>query len=146
MSWWTDTRDAVESAASVVTPFDFRGESARKKKTGFTGAANKARNYEEALFNKITGRTPEADKRNQARQVQEQVDAYKKLTAITEKEIETKRVEKADEKRKVNEKQIRQLRNRYRPSGGLLNYAGGGQPSSNQLSSNQGALTQNLGE
>jgi hypothetical protein len=145
MSWWTNTRDAIESAASAVTPFDFRGESARKQKTGFTGAANRVRNYEEGLFNKVTGRVPEAEKRDQARLIKDQVDSYKRMTDITQKELDVKQAEKSEQKRLINEKQIRQLRNRYRPSGGLLN-SGQSQSSSSQLTSSQGGLPTTLGE
>jgi hypothetical protein len=44
-----------------------------------------------------------------------------KQSYLTEKEIRQKQQEVAAEKRRVDEKQIRSLRNRYRPSGGFLN-------------------------
>lgn len=120
MSLWTAIRDTVESAVSTITPFDVRGESARKQTGGIGGAANSVRNYEEGAFNKVTGRSSEDDKRNQQYMLNDQIKAYKDQTDLAEKELASKQAEKAVVKRQVNEKQIRALRNSYRPAGGFL--------------------------
>ncbi len=60
----------------------------------------------------------------------EAVAAYKRMTALSEDEIRTKQAEKKEEKRRINEKQIRALRGKYRSGGGLLNYQS---PASGQL-------------
>ena len=46
---------------------------------------------------------------------------YKDQTELAAKQLEETRAQKDVEKRRINEKQIRSLRNNYRPSGGLLN-------------------------
>ena len=51
----------------------------------------------------------------------DQIKAYKEQTAIAREEIERKRGEMNSEKRRVEEKQIRSLRHRYRPAGFLDN-------------------------
>lgn len=79
------------------------------------------------FINRITGRQSADEKRNQAKLVRDQMDAYKKQTAIAEEEIRRKQSEQEAEKRKIDEKQIRGLRNRYRPAGGILNQRRGGE-------------------
>lgn len=138
MSFWTSLRDSAESLFSTATPLDVRGESARKQTSGVTGAANAIRNAEEAGVNKITGRTSSADKREQASLINDQIDAYRQATELTQKQIDQVQNEKAVAKRQVNEKQIRALRNNYRPAGGFLNNQG-------STLGNQGDLPNSLG-
>jgi hypothetical protein len=77
------------------------------------------------VINKVTGNKPEREKRSEARAIGEQIQAYKDQTALAAKEVETARAEKDVQKRKINEKQIRSLRNNFRPSGGFLNNQAG---------------------
>ena len=77
------------------------------------------------LVNKITGRPSQDDLRNQRYQINDQIKAYKDQTALTQQEINTARSEQDVEKRKINEKQIRSLRNNFRPAGGFLNNQSG---------------------
>lgn len=125
MSLWTSLRDTAESAAStILSPIDFRGESARKQSGGVTGFLNRARSAEESGFNAVTGRTSSSDKRIQTQQINDQIQAYKDQTAITQKQIDSVKAEKDAEKRKINEKQIRSLRSSNRSSSGFLNSSG----------------------
>ena len=82
------------------------------------------RNIEDAtggLANRVLGRSSAAEKREQANMANEQIKAYKDQTELAAKQLEETRAQKDVEKRRINEKQIRSLRNNYRPSGGLLN-------------------------
>lgn len=81
------------------------------------------------FLHNITGIPTADEKRNIQRQVADQIKAYKDQTAITEQQINETRAEKAVEKRRINEKQIRSLRNNYRPAGGFLNNQGQAQSS-----------------
>lgn len=71
------------------------------------------------IFNKMTGNPSAADKRAQAAMVNAQLQAYRDATELTQNEINRKRGEEAVEKRRIEEKQIRGLRNSYRPAGFL---------------------------
>jgi hypothetical protein len=105
MSWWTDVRDTAEVVGTGGTAL-FVNKSARNKVEGG--------------INAVLNRPSAADKRAQAGQVNAQIQAYKDQTALSQKAIDDARTEKDVVKRQVNEKQIRQLRNNYRPSGGFL--------------------------
>lgn len=106
MSWWTNFRDAAEG---VMTG-------------GIAGAFNQSlANKEGAAFNKITGRASDDEKRNQQYAINDQIKAYKEATDLTNQALATKQSEMDVEKRRVNEKQIRALRNNFRSSGGFLN-------------------------
>lgn len=83
------------------------------------------------VFHKITGTPTSKEKRDQASQIKEQVDAYKKQTEIAAQELAAIKDQKDTEKRKINEKQIRSLRSNYRPSGGFLNNQGLSAPNNN---------------
>jgi hypothetical protein len=69
-----------------------------------------------------------------------QVNEYRKLTNLTNDELARVKEEKDIEKRRINEKQIRQLRNNYRRPRGFLN----NQPSGNTLG-NSNNITSKLG-
>lgn len=73
------------------------------------------------LWNRITGHQSQAEKRAQAKLISDQIAAYKKQTEVTQQEIASRQAEREVEKRKVDEKQIRSLRHRYRPASGFLN-------------------------
>lgn len=136
MSWWTKLRDATESVLSTATPFDVRSDSARRQRSGVTGAANKVRNYEEGAFNAITGRQSAADRREQDRLVNDQIKAYQDQTALARQQLDEARAATAAEKRRVEEKQIRALRRNYRSASvGLL---GVGSPASQDMTSKLG--------
>ena len=75
------------------------------------------------IYHGVTGTPTSDEKRNQAKLVRDQMEAYRKQTEITQEEIRRKQAESEAEKRKIDEKQIRGLRSRYRPSGGLMNQA-----------------------
>lgn len=72
------------------------------------------------LYNARESRHQEADLRYQ---VNDQMKAYKDAAEITRQEIERKRGEEKAEKRRIEEKQIRALRGRFRSQGIM-----GGQP------------------
>lgn len=55
------------------------------------------------------------------RDMKAQMDEYRKARELTEKQINMARDEKAANKRRIEEKQIRGLRNNYRAPGGFLN-------------------------
>lgn len=140
MGLWTDIRDAGESILSTGSGVDLRSDSARKKHSGITGAANSVRSAEEGALGKLTGRESAADKRSQAQMVGDQIQAYKDQTALSNKALQETQSEKDVVKRQIDEKQIRALRGTYRPAGGFLN---------NQSSSglgNQGSLSNKLGQ
>jgi hypothetical protein len=96
-------------------------ENNRKSDDRFLGGFRDSLSH---LWHGITGTPTSAEKRDQKSMIKEQIDAYKKQTEIAEKQIAETRAEKDIQKRKVNEKQIRSLRNNYRPSGGFLNNQG----------------------
>jgi hypothetical protein len=73
------------------------------------------------LYHKATGTPTADDMRNQQYAINDQIKAYKDQTALTQKEIDTARSQQDVEKRRINEKQIRALRNDFRPVGGFLN-------------------------
>ena len=93
----------------------------------------------EGGINAITGRSSAAEKRAQAQQIQDQIDAYKNQTEITQKEIADKQQQEAVEKRRINEKQIRSLRGNYRAAGFLNNGADTSQNLNNTLPNKLGA-------
>ncbi len=104
MSWWTKARDAIES------PF--------KKVEDISGG----------LFNKITGRPSAAQTRAQQQQITDQVKAYQDQTALEKQQLDDARASQDVEKRRIQEKQIRNMRRSYsapRAGSGLL---GQGQP------------------
>jgi hypothetical protein len=76
------------------------------------------------VYHGLTG-TPNADeKRNQQYAVNDQIAAYKKASEVSEQAINEAKNQQDVVKRQINEKQIRSLRNNYRPAGGLLNNSG----------------------
>ena len=84
MSWWTNIRDAGEAV--------FTG--------GIAGAFNKnIGNAEGALFNKLTGRPSQDEKRNQQYAINDQVKAYKDATELSRQETERVRGEQTVEKK-----------------------------------------------
>lgn len=69
-------------------------------------------------YHAVTG-TPTADeKRNAARAVSEQVDAYKKQTELSQEMIAEKKDQEQVEKRRLDDKFVSSIRNRR--SGGFL--------------------------
>ncbi len=106
MSWWTNIRDWTEVAA--VGPLAH-------------GAWDRVGDQIGGAVNAITGRPSQDDIRNQKYAINDQIKAYKDQTALTQQEINTARNEQDVQKRKINEKQIRSLRNNFRPAGGFLN-------------------------
>lgn len=108
MSFWTSIRDIVESPATLAT--------------GIVGGILSNKNDE--------------DIKNQNRQVNAQIKAYKDQTALTRQQLDQTRNEQAVERRRVQEKQIRALRSNYRPAGGLL---GVGQPATGDMNTQLGS-------
>lgn len=94
------------------------------------------------VFHKITGTPTSKEKRDTQRGIDEQIKAYKDQTEIAAKELASVKEQQNVEKRKINEKQIRSLRNNYRPAGGFLNNQGLSAPNN---SADQGGLTNKLG-
>lgn len=68
----------------------------------------------------VKGEGPE-ERHERNEQVKSQMEAYKEQTQLTRDEINRKRGEEKAEKRRVEEKQIRNLRRNY-STRGLLNY------------------------
>lgn len=118
MGVWTDFRDAAE--AIVTAPIGGIGESdsARNKTTGVTGAINRTESAIGGGINRVLGRPSAEDRRNQQYAINDQIKAYKKQTALTEKQIADAQAEKNVARRQIQEKQIRALRSNYRPTAG----------------------------
>ncbi len=74
-----------------------------------------------SVYHKITGTMNEDEKRNQQYAINDQIKAYKEATELSRQEISKVQDEQNVQKRMINEKQIRSLRNSYRPAGGFLN-------------------------
>lgn len=121
MSWWTDTRDAVEG---IVTG-------------GIAGLWNKrVSDFERKAFNKITGRPSADEKRNQQYAMNDQIKAYQDQTALAKQQLDEARNATTAEKRRVEEKQIRSLRRNYRTqSVGML---GVGSPDTSDMNQKLG--------
>jgi len=134
MSFWTKARDAFESGISAIEPIDIRSESARKQKTGYTGFNNKVRDTATDILHTATGIPTAADKRDQARMINDQIKAYKEQSDLTRQAMEETKTQRENERRRIEEKQIRSLRNRTRASG-LMNQAS---PSNTALGTTQG--------
>lgn len=73
----------------------------------------------------VTGIPTAEEKRNARRLMNDQIDAYKKQTALAESEMKRIREEKMNAKKRLEEKQIRQLR-RGRGGAGFLDSEGEG--------------------
>ena len=80
------------------------------------------------VYHKATGAPTAAEKRDQANMMNEQIRAYREQTELAKKQMDDARAAKDVEKRRINEKQIRSLRNNFRPAGGFLNNQGNAQP------------------
>lgn len=65
----------------------------------------------------VTGIPTADDRRNAAKAMNAQVNAYKEQSEITRKQIAEAKNEQAIEKRRIDEKQVRSLRRNYRPQG-----------------------------
>ena len=110
MSWWTNVRDTIEGVATG----------------GLAGLVNDSlADKMGGAFNKITGRESADTKRNRQYAINDQIKAYKDQTALNNQELQKIQGEKDVAKRQINEKQIRAIRNQYRPSGGFLNQGTG---------------------
>jgi transcription initiation factor TFIID subunit TAF12 len=117
MSWWTGLRDAFEA---TFIPFA-ESDSARKQTTGYTGLLNRGYSAAGGAVNKALGRESSADKRIEAQNASDQITAYKEQTRLAQEETDRLKNQEQVEKRRVNEKQIRLLRNQYRAGGtGML--------------------------
>jgi hypothetical protein len=127
MSWWTKARDIVEGVATG----------------GIAGAWNKnIGNWEGGLFNKLTGR-PSADQlRQQQQQIADQVKAYQDQTELTKQQLDATRAATDVEKKRVESKQIRALRNNYRSP---ITGGGGGGGMLGQGQTPAPGITDNLG-
>lgn len=79
----------------------------------------------------VTGIPTAQEKRAAKGMMDEQIKAYKEQTALTRSEIERKRGEEKAEKRRVEEKQIRQIKRGYRSSS-MLGSTNSTEPDMNQ--------------
>lgn len=70
--------------------------------------------------------------------MQDQIDAFNKQTALEKEELDKVRNEQAVEKKRINDKQIRALRSRYRTAGGGSGALGSGEPATSDMSSQLG--------
>lgn len=76
-------------------------------------------------------------KREQERMVNDQIKAYRDQTELTRQQLNESRAATAEQKRLVNKKQIRSLRQNYRAQG--AGFLGVGQPAAQDTSSQLGA-------
>ena len=72
-----------------------------------------------------------------SKQLGDAAEAQRKQSEITQDEINSARAAQDVEKRRIEEKQIRAMRNQYRPTGGFLN---------NQALGGQSTLPNKLGQ
>lgn len=79
------------------------------------------------IYHKLTGTMSSKQKRAIAQQMADQVNLYKQQTELAESEIARKRDEELQQKRMIQEKQIRSLRHSYRPAGFMDVNAGSGE-------------------
>lgn len=79
------------------------------------------------IYHGVTGTLSSKEKRDMARQMADQVNIYKQQTELAESEIARKRDEELQQKRMIEEKQIRSLRHSYRPAGFMDVNAGSGE-------------------
>ena len=114
MSWWTKTRDTIES------PF---------KKIEDIGGS---------LFNKITGRPSAAQTRQQQQLVTDQVKAYQDQTNLERQQVDEARNSEAVEKRRIQDKQIRSRRRNYRAPSSGAGLLGQGQPAADDINNQLG--------
>ncbi len=122
MSFWTKIRNGFELGAATVGGFLVGGPVGAVAGAGLAEAANSSlRKNTSDVVSDITGMPSASEKREQANLINDQIKAYKNQTELTEKQINATRAEKDAQKRLINEKQIRSLRNNYRPAGGFLN-------------------------
>lgn len=71
------------------------------------------------VYHAVTGAPTASEKRGQARLMNEQIQAYKDQTALQTKAFNEAKQQREIEKRRVEEKQIRGMRNRSRAAGFL---------------------------
>lgn len=129
MSWWTNLRDTVETVATGGAALAFN-ESARNKIEGG--------------FNRLTGRSSAEERRSQQSLVNDQIQAYKDQTNIAKQAADQIEGEKQVQKRLIQEKQIRSLRNNYRSAGGFLNNQASSMPAPGGVGTSPG-ITNKLG-
>lgn len=72
-------------------------------------------------YHAVTGQPTAKEKRSVMNDMNRQMDEYRKARELTEQQINMARDEKSANKRRIEEKQIRGLRNNYRSPGGFLN-------------------------
>lgn len=99
------------------------------------GIASKTYDVVTDAYHRLSGVPTSKERRNQARDINDQIKAYKEQTNLAREELNQKRAAEVTEKRRINEKQIRSLRNTYR-SRGLL----GG-----EASADEAGMTSKLG-
>lgn len=63
---------------------------------------------------------------DEQRELNAEINAYKQMTDLNKQMLDEKRNEEVAEKRRINEKQIRALRGRYRAAGGGTGFLGTG--------------------
>ena len=91
---------------------------------GIKDVGHQITNTIEGGINRVTGRESEADKRAEQYQINDQIKAYKDQTALEQQEIDDAKNQQDALKRQINEKQIRTLRNNFRPAGGYMSMYG----------------------
>lgn len=83
------------------------------------GIASKTADVATDIYHRVTGVPTAKERRTERHAINDQIKAYKEQTNLAREELNAKRAAEVTEKRRVNEKQIRALRNTYR-SRGLL--------------------------
>lgn len=80
-------------------------------------------------YHALTGAPTQSEKRAQGRLMNEEIQAYKDQTEMTRQATAEAKSQRDIERRRVEEKTIRGMRNRSRSGGGFLNVGGAAQPS-----------------
>lgn len=108
---------------------------------GFSAATDFAEDVAGNAYHMVTG-TPNAaqerEKKAQQNAMNEQIKSYKDQTALSQKMLADTQAQKDVERRRINEKQIRALRNSYRAPGGFLNNGSGPTPPAGGLGASPG--------
>jgi len=81
------------------------------------GIFGKIGDWAEGIYHDVTGTKNASQKRQEKQLINTQIQAYKDQTELAKNEITRKQGEEQVEKRRIEEKQIRNLRRSNRPSG-----------------------------
>jgi multidrug efflux pump subunit AcrA (membrane-fusion protein) len=121
MSWWTKIRDTIEAPQKAIW-------------NGAKDVWNAGENVGADIWHRVTGSPTAQDRRNQQNQINAQIKAYQDQTNLEKQQLDQARDATQEQKRQIEEKQIRSMRRNYRaPSAGtgLLGVGGSASPDMN---------------